>query len=158
MKEYFLKKEVDEMRGEKGFTLIEIVMVIVLLGILSAVALPRFWDLGSKADESAAQGGIGGIRSGLSIYYASKLSIGAPQSQRAPSNPLSSDVIPDIYSVTGAPTAGGQWGYVAASNTLCYRLKSNNSQYYTWSYSSSVSTGAGQIYPIAIPSVSTGCP
>ena len=43
------------MRNEKGFTLIELVMVIVLLGILAAVAIPRFVDLGASADQAAAR-------------------------------------------------------------------------------------------------------
>ena len=55
----------------RGFTLIELVMVIVILGILAATALPRFIDLSNKAKESAAKGALGGIRAAIAITYAS---------------------------------------------------------------------------------------
>lgn len=41
--------------GQKGFMLIEIVMVLVLLGILAAVAVPKYFDLREQAEEKAAQ-------------------------------------------------------------------------------------------------------
>lgn len=58
------------MKKEKGFTLIELVMVIVIIGILAAVALPRFSSLRSDARKAACDGNIGAIRGALSAYYA----------------------------------------------------------------------------------------
>ena len=57
------------MNTQKGFTLIELVMVIVILGILAATALPKFVDLGGEAKVSVMKGVEGAMRgANVSIY------------------------------------------------------------------------------------------
>ena len=57
------------MRTSKGFTLIELMIVVAIIGILSAIAIPKFADLIRKSNEGATKGNLGAVRSAISIYY-----------------------------------------------------------------------------------------
>lgn len=68
------------MKIKQGFTLIEIVVVIVLIGILSAVALPRFYDFTGQATEAATEGVKAAMSSSIGMTQASWLAQGKPSS------------------------------------------------------------------------------
>jgi prepilin-type N-terminal cleavage/methylation domain-containing protein len=57
------------MKNRKGFTLIELMIVVAIIGILSAIAIPKFADLIRKSNEGATKGNLGALRSAISIYY-----------------------------------------------------------------------------------------
>jgi len=64
-------------RKQAGFTLIELIMVIVILGVLSAFALPRFADLGGNARAASINGLAASIRAAANIAHAQSLANGA---------------------------------------------------------------------------------
>jgi len=125
-------------RRRGAFSLIELVIVIAILGILAAVAIPKFIDFSSDAKEAACRSSVGAVRSAVANYYAYKASpsgggvagwptlaelttAGTVVEGEFPPNPYSTGGSPNavIAGVTkGTPvTAGttGGWCYKAAT-------------------------------------------
>ncbi len=61
-----------------GFTLVELVVVIMILGILTGIAAPKLLNLGATADDSAEKTLVRSIQDGIELYYLERLSEGSP--------------------------------------------------------------------------------
>lgn len=64
-----MKKDATLLRNQKGFTLIEIIAVLIILGILAAVAVPKFMDMQEDAQKKALEGAVAEGLSTASMAY-----------------------------------------------------------------------------------------
>ncbi|OGS41971.1 MAG: hypothetical protein A2506_06205 [Elusimicrobia bacterium RIFOXYD12_FULL_66_9] len=111
-------------KSKKGFTLIELMIVVAIIGILAAIAIPKFAELIRKSSEGASKGNLGSLRSALSIYYgdmegqypyaASSLTISGKYLTsipvaKAPNYHTDTSVEVDGVTVTAVNNAGGWW-------------------------------------------------
>jgi type IV pilus assembly protein PilE len=112
-----------EGRGDKGFTLVEILIAIVLIGILSAVAVVGISNLVSKGSTSACQASADAAKAGSAVYFASNQAY--PADFLALTTPVNAAPMTMPAGVTGPGTAAIAAGTVVVHSGTAWTLTMN---------------------------------
>ena len=95
-------------RMQAGFTMIELIVVIVILGVLAAVAMPKFVDVSSDAETAAIKGVAGAATSAMNVNYGARkvnTSKGQAVTNCTDAGNLMQGGLPTGYTITAAAIA-----------------------------------------------------
>ena len=128
------------MKNQKGFTLIELIMVTIILGILAAVAIPRYTSTVDKAEAAAEDAVISSIEAGLETYAIEQLMDNGRRSW--PTNPFDAlETKPAGYDADDSDDADtdGEWTFNTTTKKITHQRNDNSRV--AWQYDEGTQSG-----------------
>ena len=132
-------------RTQRGFTLVEMMLVVAIIGILAAEAIPKFADLLERSREGATKGNLGTLRSAVNNYYADQAGVfpqtpldsttwgtAVPAATYPAFLPVYIEVIPPVK-VTGKNTANAPYnGRKRIRNIVAIQIQGGHYRVFIW--------------------------
>jgi prepilin-type N-terminal cleavage/methylation domain-containing protein len=127
---------------QKGFTLLEVILIIIIVGILGAIAIVKYISFTGASERANVESVIGSLRSALNLYSAKQTASGQPITAHNPFDDLANpppNYVGAFGDVDLSNCQSGQWAYQSGNSSngnwpvVVYRPKATLTQAFNWS-------------------------